>query len=80
VRSNSKNIQRKNNMREWKKFTNDELWTIWKGYQKTEFPSYGDPLHQHMLIDKPIRITCIEMIRLVDELMDRLEIKENSNK
>ena len=63
-------------MRDWKKFTNDEIWTIWKGYCRTEFPSYGDPLSQCMVRDKPIRITCVEMIRLVDELMDRLEIKD----
>jgi hypothetical protein len=66
-------------MREWKKFSNDEIWTIWKGYCRTEFPGFEDPLSQCVVKDKPIRLTPLEIIRLVEELMDRLEIKENSN-
>lgn len=63
-------------MRDWKKFTNDELWTIWKGYLATEFPGYGDPLNMKPIQFKAIRLTPMEIIKIVDELMDRLEIKD----
>lgn len=63
--------------RDWKKFDDDELFAIWKGYCRTEFPDYSDPLRRCSVIDKPIRLTPLEIIRLVDELIDRLEIKKN---
>ncbi len=63
-------------MREWKKFENDEIMTIWKGYLAQEF-GRGDPLCLTYYHPKPIRLTPIEIIKLVDELMDRLDIKEN---
>ncbi len=69
-------------MRDWKKFSNDEIFAVWKGYLQTEFPSYCDPLKLCGVIPKSIRITAMEMIRLVEEMMDRLEIKdkmENKN-
>jgi hypothetical protein len=64
-------------MRDWKKFENDEIMTIWKGYLAWEFPSYGDPLNNRPTHEKPIRITPMEIVKLVDELMDRLDVKEN---
>jgi hypothetical protein len=63
-------------MREWPKFSNDELWSIWKSYLRTEFPSGDDPLNICRIKDKSIRLTPMEIIRLVEELMNRLEIKD----
>lgn len=62
-------------MRDWKKFDNDELMTVWKGYIAQEFGS-NDPLSLRIYHDKPIRLTPLEIIKLVDELMDRLDVKE----
>jgi len=66
-------------MRNWKKFENDEIMTIWKGYVAQEF-GRGDPLRMSYYYEKPIRITPMELIKLVDELMDRLDVKENGVK
>lgn len=63
-------------MRDWEKFENDEIMTIWKGYVAQEF-GMQDPLRLKIHHDKPIRLTAMEVIRLVDELMRRLDIKEN---
>jgi hypothetical protein len=63
-------------MRDWKKLENDEIMTIWKGYVAHEFDN-GDPLNMRLHRDKPIRLTCMELIKLVDELMNRLDVKEN---
>lgn len=63
-------------MRDWKKFENDEIMTIWKGYIAQEFGS-NNPLQLSPHIVKPIRLTFLEIIKLVDEMMDRLDIKEN---
>lgn len=62
--------------RDWKKFENDELMTIWKGYIAHEFGG-RDPLSLRIYEDKLIRLTPMEIIQLVDELMRRLDIKEN---
>jgi len=62
-------------MRDWKKFENDEIMTVWKGYVAQEF-GHNDPLCMRIRHDKPIRLTPMEIIKLVDELMDRLDIKE----
>jgi hypothetical protein len=59
-----------------KKFENDEFMTIWKGYMAQEFGN-SDPCRLHLHHEKPIRLTCIEIIKLVEELMRRLDIKEN---
>ncbi len=63
-------------MRDWTKFENDEIMTIWKGYIAQEF-GRQDPLGMRPHVEKPIRLTPMEIIRLVDELMRRLDIKEN---
>jgi hypothetical protein len=61
--------------RDWKKFDNDEIGAIWRGYQQTEFRSYGLlPMSIAPSIDN-MRLTPMEILALVDELMDRLEIK-----
>ncbi|MES2409013.1 MAG: hypothetical protein V4509_01790 [Patescibacteria group bacterium] len=65
-------------MRDWTKFENDEIMTIWKGYLAMEFPGHSDPLYQRKYHEKPIRLTGMEVIKLVDELMNRLDIKENA--
>ena len=62
--------------RDWEKFENDEIMTIWKGYIAQEF-GCQDPLRQRLHFDKPIRLTPVEIIKLVEELMKRLDIKEN---
>lgn len=63
--------------RDWKKFENDEIMTIWKGYVAQEFGT-SDVLCMNIHHEKPIRLTPMDIIKLVDELMNRLDIKENS--
>lgn len=65
-----------NKGRDWKKFENDEIMTIWKGFIAQEFGNL-DPLRQRRNYEKPIRLTPMEIICLVQELMRRLDIKEN---
>lgn len=61
--------------REWEKFTNDELSCIWKGFLQTEFKNY-DILRLNIAPSiTEMRLTPMEIIRLVDELMKRLDIK-----
>lgn len=64
--------------RDWDKFENDEIMTIWKGYIAQEFGGH-DPLNMRLHHDKPIRLTPMEIIKLVDDLMRRLDIKENGS-
>ncbi len=66
----------KNRTRDWKKFENDEIMTIWKGFISQEF-GCQDVLRMRRYNEKPIRLTPMEIISLVDELMNRLDIKEN---
>ncbi len=68
----------KNRSRDWKKFENDEIMTIWKGFISQEF-GCQDVLRMQRYHDKPIRLTPMEIISLVDELMRRLDIKENGS-
>jgi hypothetical protein len=63
-------------MRDWTKFDNDEIMTIWTGFLAQEFGN-GDVLNMRIVHQKPIRLTPMEIIKLVDELMKRLDIKEN---
>lgn len=63
-------------LRDWSKFENDEIMTIWKGYMVHEFGN-GDVLGLQRHHEKPIRLSPMEIIRLVEELMKRLDIKEN---
>jgi len=64
-------------MRDWEKFDDDEIITMWKGYLATEFPSYENPLslRPDHYIPNVMRLTSMEIIKLVEELMKRLEMK-----
>jgi hypothetical protein len=65
--------------RDWKKFENDEIMTIWAGYKAQEFGT-NDPCRLRLYHDRPIRLTPMEIVMLVDNLMERLDIKENGVK
>jgi hypothetical protein len=65
--------------RNWKDLKNDEIWAIWKEYLRTEGLGCYDPLKIDCIRSKPVRLTPMEIIRLVDELIDRLEAKEEQN-
>jgi hypothetical protein len=64
-------------MRDWDKFDDDEIITIWKGFLQTEFPNYNNPLLMTLDHHKPgtMRLTPLEIVKLVEELMKRLEMK-----
>jgi hypothetical protein len=63
-------------MRKWSEMTTDEIYSIWVAYLKTDFAS-GDPLNIDILRMKiPIRITAVEMVKMVEVLFDRLIDKE----
>ncbi len=66
-------------MRNWKEMKSDEISSIWSAYVRTE--SYNhDPLRMNYYEkDKIMRLTPMEIHHLVEELLDRLEIKESSN-
>ena len=66
-------------LRDWKKFDNEEIMVIWKGYIAQEF-GCQDVLRLRLYHEKPIRLTPMEIIQLVEELMDRLDFKENGPK
>jgi hypothetical protein len=65
--------------RDWDKFNNDEIMGIWGSYMRTEFPEYNNPLASGHEYAREVRLTALEVIKLVEELMDRLEIKERMN-
>ena len=58
--------------RDWEKFEDDEIAAIWRGYLQSEFKGY-DPLRISIVegVDN-FRLTPMEIIRLVEELMKRL--------
>ena len=62
--------------RDWSKLENDEIMTIWQGYIAQDF-GYDDPLSMRRYHQKPIRLTPMDIINLVQDLMRRLDIKEN---
>jgi hypothetical protein len=62
-------------MREWKNLNNDEIYAIWKEYLRTDRLRNYDVLCLDPIKSKPMRLTPVEIILLVDELMDRLEVK-----
>lgn len=64
--------------RDWSKFENDEIYAIWNGYLRCEFPGYGDPLCHNRAFDQSIRLTPMEIITLVEELIKRLDLKEKN--
>lgn len=68
-------------MRDWEKFDHDEIITIWRGYLATDFRYHDDPLQlrpQHFASDT-LRLTPMEITKLVEELMKRLEMKLRKN-
>jgi len=62
--------------RKWNELKNDEIWAVWKEYLRTDGLACYDPLKIDSIRSKPVRLTPMEIIKLVEELMDRLEIKE----
>lgn len=62
--------------RNWKNMPYDEMFAIWKEYLRFEGLSSCDPLRLDNIQSKPMRLTPLEIIRLVEELIDRLEVKE----
>ena len=66
--------------RNWKDLQNDEIYAIWYAYLRYERLDYHDPLNMQSLQSRPMRLTPLEIIKLVDELMNRLEIKEKNDK
>lgn len=65
--------------RKWKALQSDEIYAVWKGYLKSEGLDGHDPLRYDPITSKPIRLTPMEIIKLVEELIDRLEIKEEED-
>ena len=65
-------------MRDWKKFSDDEIYALWHSYMKTEFQGF-DPLHNSPHFKQAIRLTPMEIIKLVDEILERLEIKRQKD-
>ncbi len=65
-------------MRNWKDMQSDEIYSIWSAYVRNE--SYNhDPLRlNYYEKDKVMRLTSMEIHRLVENLLDRLEIKEKT--
>lgn len=65
-------------MRRWDNLQNDEIYAIWKEYLITD--GYrGIPLQLDSIERKPMRLTVNEIIKLVEELLNRLEIKSGEN-
>ena len=65
-------------VRAWKEMKSDEIWSIWSNYVRTDFTTDSCGLNYYEK-DKPIKLTPMEIHRLVEELLDRLEIKEGTN-
>lgn len=65
-------------MRNWKEMKNDEIYSIWSGYVRTEAYNH-DPLRMNYTKDKPMRLTPMEIHNLIEELLDRLEIREKES-
>lgn len=66
--------------RKWKEMQNDEIFAIWKEYLRFEGLAHlYNPLTYEQIQSKAMRLTPMEIIKLVEELIDRLEIKEQKN-
>lgn len=56
---------------------NNEIYGIWSSFMNTEFGRhYGDPLCIKLDYTRSTRLTPMEIIQLVNELLNRLDIKE----
>lgn len=63
--------------RDWKKFENDEIIAMWQTYKSNEFPGdFHISEFKHRFRAKSFRLTPFEIIELVDELVDRLNKKD----
>ena len=63
-------------MRNFEAMDTDALYALWDGYKRTDWGGY-DPLHQCVIYSKaPIRLTPLEIIKLLDEVFLRLLKKE----
>ena len=62
--------------RNWKQFQNDEIYAIWTAYLTSEGLAGFDPLNKDYNTNRPMRLSPIEIILLVEELLYRLEAKE----
>jgi len=60
--------------RQWEKFSDDEIAGIWGSYMRTEFGCLN-PLRQSQEHTREVRLTPLEIIRLVEHLMNRISIK-----
>ncbi len=63
--------------REWEKFENDELFALWRCYKACEFPEQSYIASSHF-VGKKLRLSPMEIIKLVDELIKRLEVKDET--
>ena len=64
--------------RAWNQLQNYEIFAIWNEYLRYEGLTTCDSLAIDRIQSKPMRLTPIDIIRLVSELLDRLEVKESS--
>lgn len=65
-------------MRHWKGLKNDEIYALWITYVNTCCNGNVLGLNNYVK-DKCVRLTYAEVHTLVDELLDRLDIKEKSD-
>lgn len=65
--------------RKWKELQSDEIYAIWKEYLRSEGLAHCDVLNLDPVRSKPMRLTPMEIIKLVEELLDRLEAKEEKD-
>ncbi len=65
--------------REWNRLRNDEIFAIWSEYLRTDGLTSYDPLRMDTVRVRGMRLTPMEIIRLVDELIDRLEINHEKD-
>lgn len=66
------------NVRRWKELENDEIYSIWQNYLRSEGLAYNDTLFLDNIPKRPMRLSPMEIIKLVEELLSRLEVKEAS--
>lgn len=61
--------------RRWEEMGNDEIYAIWAQYIRTSY--YVGSEVNFTYSGKKVRLTSRELHELIDELLNRLEIKEN---
>lgn len=63
-------------MRDFEKMETDELYALWDGYKRTDWGGYDPMNHCVVHCAIKIRLTPLEMIKMMDELFIRLLKKE----